>query len=136
MYLFKPSDRKNHEVTHLNLHSTMYLFKPVQHQDNPYRHVYLHSTMYLFQQGCNLTTLLVVEIYIPLCIYFNVLLATLQAVALLHLHSTMYLFQPTIHKYIKKHHINLHSTMYLFQPSATGDYGASSATFTFHYVSI
>ena len=95
-------------------------------------------------------------IYIPLCIYFNPVLAislvvpilftfhyvsisTLQRVGVevvsIYLHSTMYLFQQRNREHFLRKFPYLHSTMYLFQ-HAVGFILNLILLFTFHYVSI
>ena len=77
----------------IHLHSTMYLFQPIFVRDLIYkimiftfhyvsistpeswhcrlRLLDLHSTMYLFQPKSALLRIFIINIYIPLCIYFN-----------------------------------------------------------------
>ena len=54
---------------------------------------YLHSTMYLFQLLYNFCASWILFIYIPLCIYFNLIDWSIGISHWLNLHSTMYLFQ-------------------------------------------
>ena len=99
----------------LHLHSTMYLFQLVNipllpNSPKPFTFHYvsistriskwhfigrdnLHSTMYLFQPIDNSPPAPAMWIYIPLCIYFNVVQSITLAHSFSHLHSTMYLFQ-------------------------------------------
>ena len=59
----------------------------------------------------------VIYIYIPLCIYFNLLERFPLSKGYSDLHSTMYLFQPAAAGITHKTYSHLHSTMYLFQQS-------------------
>ena len=76
MYLFQPPRTAAGEYLHSHLHSTMYLFQlnPFNHQE-PFN-LHLHSTMYLFQLTIRNNTNHIHYIYIPLCIYFNLVLIT------------------------------------------------------------
>ena len=109
---------------------------------------YLHSTMYLFQPLSPNISRTLYQIYIPLCIYFNMntevnyliqnyyLHSTMYlfqlptdiiiVLPLLHLHSTMYLFQPCFGRLSRRSYLYLHSTMYLFQPGKCFDFVTSN----------
>ena len=95
MYLFQHAGSNSGVSVFLYLHSTMYLFQLLGNYPHTIPTVYLHSTMYLFQLFASLTqslkkhhlhsTMYLFQlrslsflstskvIYIPLCIYFNVL---------------------------------------------------------------
>ena len=71
--------------------------------------------MYLFQRFGLFGNNGILTIYIPLCIYFNIMTVLAIQTAVIHLHSTMYLFQLLAIWLMRHSQDNLHSTMYLFQ---------------------
>ena len=74
MYLFRPGTRSAiGKWIVLYLHSTMYLFQQGVTKLPNVPQYYLHSTMYLFQPNIVTKILYHSSIYIPLCIYFNLL---------------------------------------------------------------
>ena len=141
-----------------NLHSTMYLFQQLGRSLDSCIRLYLHSTMYLFQRVCACeSNHQLTVIYIPLCIYFNVI----QLINMFHfgenLHSTMYLFQPVLYdrnSYLVLIYIplciyfnrwpcqpssapfNIYIPLCIYFNDTTTSTDTVSATFTFHYVSI
>ena len=63
-----------------HLHSTMYLFQLFWRFNNISDLLNLHSTMYLFQPARNMKYHMSSFIYIPLCIYFNLKLSSLDTI--------------------------------------------------------
>ena len=112
MYLFQLNLLKVIGVIFVNLHSTMYLFQPIwQRKMMKQRHI-----------------------YIPLCIYFNILpFAVCEYLTSFTFHYVSISTKEAIADCLAE--ANLHSTMYLFQLCLLSK-PLQLQQFTFHYVSI
>ena len=135
MYLFQLINLRNLIIIVIHLHSTMYLFQPLRPTvvfkviplftfhyvsiSTAYSYFlavnlnYLHSTMYLFQPSSITKLNPITLIYIPLCIYFNLPCQKFcKGLLLIYIPLCIY-FNPANFAIL-----------------------ASTALFTFHYVSI
>ena len=135
MYLFQLLSQCAAACAGNDLHSTMYLFQLSIHSVSSMNTSDLHSTMYLFQHLRTSGTVQPFQIYIPLCIYFNMCRLANEYVDKLHLHSTMYLFQlQSQERLLRLFRIYIPLCIYfnLYRTRTT----LFSIKFTFHYVSI
>ena len=140
-----------------NLHSTMYLFQLSRSLQLSLYLLNLHSTMYLFQRpfflqaavGLFLFTFHYVSIstrffclfhcrtaiYIPLCIYFNLILTrTTKALNLIYIPLCIYFNRLLIVFHCRTIQFTFHYVSISTMLAST--YLSISSIFTFHYVSI
>ena len=159
MYLFQLRWGRRNNRYRFNLHSTMYLFQPPWNNINmilvskfTFHYVSISTSVnpkirtyeWLFTfHYVSISTLivqvlfvLIVCIYIPLCIYFNV-----SDYVYFTLNPDIYIplciyFNSGAEVCNTVSSLNLHSTMYLFQLLCRSNQCWQLFKFTFHYVSI